>query len=715
MLKWFNKFGIRVRILAAISLAFAMFLIFSMDKIISFYQEKSRMDTLLILAEFTPKVSDLIHELQKERGASAGYIGSKSAQAFARRINAQYISTDASHTIFNNSTASINLKSVSDGLFKKTTIAFNALRGLNDKRAAVQDMKLTVGEMAEYYTEVISRLLDIVKVAANITNNPDLLRDMTGYISLLEVKERSGLERAMGANGFAARSFSDDVYKKFIGLIAQQEAFLSVFNTSANPVLKTFMASTMQGSVIDKLDEMREHVFKNHKDVSASGVTGSYWFEHITKKIDLYHRVEKKYADFIVAETKELAAEAMANFWWLLILSVSMAGGIGLLSYLIARSITVPLDGIGQAMAQLSEGKLEIDIPHTDLNSEIGIIANTVLDFKQGAIQQKKLEENVRETEKQKRLQEKEIEKKDQKLREEDLERERKIIELREQRAQKMEVLISNFDTEISTAIQGMSAMSTQLLSSANGMAGIAENTGVNSTAAAAAAEEATTNINTVAAASEEMSASVGEINRQLCQSTEITRSAVEQAGKTKETMASLTGTTSLIADVVKLINDIANQTNLLALNATIEAARAGEAGKGFAVVANEVKILATQTSSATEEISRHVGAVQDSSLEAVNAVESIRAIIAETNNIAVSISGAVEQQNSATAEIARNVAEAAKGSQEVTAVIVDVSAGASETKDIAEDVSGAATEVSKNAQIISSTVEDFLSNIRAL
>lgn len=715
MLKWFNKFGISVRILTAISLTFTLFLIFSMDKMIGFYQEASRMETLLTLAEFTPKVSDLIHELQKERGASAGYIGSKAAEGFTTRINAQYISTEANHTIFNNSTALINLKSVSDDLFKKSTIAVNALRELNDKRAEIKDMKLTVGEMAKYYTGVISRLLDIVKVAANITNNPDLLRDMTGYISLLEAKERSGLERAMGANGFAARSFSDAVYKKFIGLIAQQNAFLSSFDTNANPVLKTFFASTMQGPIVDKVNEMRGYVFKNHKNVSASGVTGSYWFEHITKKIDLYHRVEKKYVEFIGAETKELATEAWANFWWLLILSVSLAGGIGFLSYIIAKSITVPLDGIRQTMAQLSEGKLKIDIPYTDLKNEIGIIANTVLDFKQGAIQQKKLEENVRETERQKRLQEKEIEKKDQQLREEELERERKTVELREQRAQKMEVLISNFDTEISIAIQGMSAMSTQLLSSANGMAGIAENTGVNSTAAAAAAEESTTNINTVAAASEEMSASVSEINRQLCQSTEITRSAVEQAGKTKETMASLSGTTALIADVVNLINDIANQTNLLALNATIEAARAGEAGKGFAVVANEVKTLASQTSSATEEISRHVGAVQASSLEAVNAVESIRSIIAETNNIAVSISEAVEQQNAATAEIARNVVEAAKGSQEVTAVIVDVSAGASETKDIAEDVNGAATEVSKNAQIISSTVDGFLSNIRAL
>ncbi|MGE5146529.1 MAG: methyl-accepting chemotaxis protein, partial [Candidatus Eiseniibacteriota bacterium] len=124
------------------------------------------------------------------------------------------------------------------------------------------------------------------------------------------------------------------------------------------------------------------------------------------------------------------------------------------------------------------------------------------------------------------------------------------------------------------------------------------------------------------------MSSSVGEIGRQVHQSTEIAKRAVTEADKTNAAVQGLAEAATKIGEVVNLISDIAEQTNLLALNATIEAARAGEAGKGFAVVASEVKTLASQTAKATEEIGKQIQEMQGSTGRVASAIRDIAEII---------------------------------------------------------------------------------------
>jgi methyl-accepting chemotaxis protein len=220
--------------------------------------------------------------------------------------------------------------------------------------------------------------------------------------------------------------------------------------------------------------------------------------------------------------------------------------------------------------------------------------------------------------------------------------------------------------------------------------------------------------VQTVAAAAEELSASIGEISRQVHQSSKITGQAVTETQRTDTIVRALAEGADKIGKVMELIADIAGQTNLLALNATIEAARAGDAGKGFAVVASEVKSLATQTARATEEIGVQVSQIQAATKEAVGAIEGISTTIQEVSKIAASIAAAVEEQGAATAEIARNVQQTAQAAQDVTVNISGVSRASSETGAAAGQVLSAAGDLSNQAENLTAEVNTFLVDVRA-
>lgn len=207
----------------------------------------------------------------------------------------------------------------------------------------------------------------------------------------------------------------------------------------------------------------------------------------------------------------------------------------------------------------------------------------------------------------------------------------------------------------------------------------------------AAASTQTSSNVQVVATGAEELVASVGEINQQVHLALDVSSEAVKKAEETTGIVSGLSSAAQRIGDVIGLINQIAAQTNLLALNATIEAARAGEAGKGFAVVATEVKTLAAQTSSATNEIRTQIAGVQASTADAVGAIETITDIIGQINMISTGIAGAMNEQSAVVRDIAQNMQHAAGSVDTITQNTSTIASAAEQVDQSAKSVREAA------------------------
>lgn len=246
---------------------------------------------------------------------------------------------------------------------------------------------------------------------------------------------------------------------------------------------------------------------------------------------------------------------------------------------------------------------------------------------------------------------------------------------------------------------QDVDATATSLSDMAHTMAASAEETSRQAIQVSRASETANANVQTVAATAEQLNASIHEINRQVEQSTLIAQAAVAEAVATDGIMQGLTHSAEQIGEVIGLIQEIASQTQLLALNATIESARAGLAGRGFAVVAAEVKKLADQTASATQQISSQVAAIQQASQGAVGAIQRIRQTIEKVNAASTAIAGAVEQQGIATHEISRSIQQAAIGTCNVSASISEVTQAATDNARAAATMLGVTSDLGLKAK----------------
>jgi methyl-accepting chemotaxis protein len=384
--------------------------------------------------------------------------------------------------------------------------------------------------------------------------------------------------------------------------------------------------------------------------------------------------------DAMRASNKGIQIEALATLASLLVGLV--------LALLTVRSVIPALRRSTAAMRRLVDGDHETPIGDTTRRDEVGAMALMLEVFRTNAIESARMAEAEQQSQ-----------------------------QARLQRAHLLDRLIEGFEgfeARMDSTMQGLTHASGMMETTARDLAATAVQTNSQSQNASCAADQTSSSVQTVASAAEELSASIQEITRQVGQSTAVAQRAAVSAQNTNATVQRLAQGAHEIGEVVRLISSIAAQTNLLALNATIEAARAGDAGKGFAVVANEVKLLASQTSGATEKIGSQISAIQLATQDAVREIGEISSIVAEINAIGLTVTYAVDQQGNATAEIARSVEQAAQGTQHVSQNIDEVRQAADRTGTAAESLHEIAARVSAQSLALNGEIRGFTADVKA-
>ncbi|MEM7043240.1 MAG: nitrate- and nitrite sensing domain-containing protein [Pseudomonadota bacterium] len=372
-----NRLAIRDKILSLVILPLLAAAGFAGVALMERWQIWGDMGDLGQLADGAPVIGKMVHELQIERGLSAGYIGSDGAASFKNRLSKQHGAVNLAEPELLATLDELEQPHF-DGRFDEfATRVRTQIDDLGDRRRAVIGRQINVGEMARYYTGTIANLLTLIELANTLAKDAESDRLMTAYVSLLQAKERAGLERAMGANGFGKGAFAPAIHRRFIDLIGQQHAFLDVFHSHATADQQSFFDRTLSGPVSDEVDRLRDIAIASLTSGDLGGVTGPVWFDAITRKIDLLHEVEVKLADDLVAFAGNLQSGAAQTVIANVVLTVltfivTIAVAIGM-----CIRLTRPIQAIRDCVGELADGK-DVPVPGTGRGDEIGELARSL-------------------------------------------------------------------------------------------------------------------------------------------------------------------------------------------------------------------------------------------------------------------------------------------------------------------------------------------------
>lgn len=356
-------------------------LYFAITEIVLEYRVSSNMEQILTLSDYGVKASNVVHELQKERGMTAGFLGSKGTK-FVAELPEQRIATNSKIDILTTTIDKLDTSSYNRAFNSAIKSLLSDLSVIRSKRSLIDTLEIATPAAIGFYTTLNSKLLSSIGQIAMLSADADVSKQAAAYVNFLMSKERAGVERAVLANTFAAKQFAPKMYDKFNGLVTEQATYINVFNNFASEEQQKFLQKTLVGNDVNEVFRFRKIARENVNSKNGFGVDSADWFKAATGRINLLKEVEDKFSQDLADTASIKSNAASASFFKALLISIIAASVTFIFSYLVVKGVTGPLNDALARMRDIAEGEGDltkrIDVKSND---EIGMLCAAANNF----------------------------------------------------------------------------------------------------------------------------------------------------------------------------------------------------------------------------------------------------------------------------------------------------------------------------------------------
>ncbi len=637
------------KIIALLTLPILGFLWLSVSAISKGVETTSEMSSLNQLTRLSVVYSELVHELQKERGMTAGFIGSQGTK-FVSELRAQRTSADNRRNQRTEywQSAEIDLPQIS----RLNTEISQSLNQITSIRNRVDSQSIPLSEALGYYTKLNAKLLSVSALIAELSSDATITTETIAYYNFLQGKERAGIERAVLNNTFSKNEFGPGMLVKFISLVTEQNTYFSNFEVLGNPDNVRFFEQQLNDRSVAEVEKLRDVA---ESKMSGFDVDPVYWFAQSTARIVQLKKTENELADSLIALTDQKTQQAQSAMMGSITMFVVITLFATFISFKAITDLTTRVKDLTRVLSKVRhdndltvratyEGNSELGQISSSLNETLEKFSGVIDSLSQSSLTLASAAEETAQTCQY---------------------NSNTLVEQQDQIG-----LIATATEELSATVSEVAAKTQQTASSAK-----------------LADEQSQAGLSTVQHSYQSIETLASEINGLA------------------EKITHLHESSNNINSVIDVIKSVADQTNLLALNAAIEAARAGEQGRGFAVVADEVRTLAQRTQESTLEIEGFISSLQSDVQTAFNvidnskkmssrAVEDSRGVeqtlqdisgaVSEIFSMTEQIATATEEQAVVTQDIAQNVVAVEQKSTESTTGATQIAATAKEQAELA-------------------------------